>query len=84
MRGLGARLRDRPVLLVEPLEAPVQLVEVAEHFGPEVVDAAFKPIEALVDGAESLVDDGELAAGKPVTRPGDSVQVSPGGASDSS
>src|ERR1044071_1034102 len=48
-------LRDRVVLLLEPLESPIDVIEVAEHLLTNLGDLA-------LDRVETTVDRGELAA----------------------
>src|SRR5262249_33329766 len=59
-------LRDRLVFLLEALQAAVDLVEVSEDFGAELVEPPIQRVEPLVHrveppvhGCESLVDDGK-------------------------
>jgi hypothetical protein len=48
------RLRDRLVLLLEPLKAAIDLVEVPEHLVAQPGDLMLQRIEAAVDGGELL------------------------------
>src|SRR5438128_9180354 len=59
-------LRDRVILLLEPIESPVDLVEVSEHLLSQTGDPLFHRIESTVhrvepvsDLRESVVDLGE-------------------------
>jgi hypothetical protein len=54
------RLRDRLVLLLEPLEAAINLVEVPEHVLTQPGDLMFQCIKATVDRREATVDGREL------------------------
>jgi hypothetical protein len=71
VRGLALepaqRLRDRDVLLIEPVEAAIHLIEVAQRFsvvpvylGLHLIEAAVHPVESPSHGAELLIDGVEL------------------------
>src|SRR5262249_49880459 len=68
------RLGDRVVLLVEALQAPIDLVEVAEDF----LEARFHPllerVEALLERVEPATEDGEPAV-HPIEAPIDTIEA---------
>jgi hypothetical protein len=50
--GLG----DCLIFLVEPIEAPIELVEVAEPLGPDIAGPLLEPVEPLVEPIKAPVD----------------------------
>jgi hypothetical protein len=56
------RLEDGEIPLVESIESLVDLVEVTENLLTELCVRSVQPIEATVDGHESLVDGRKLPA----------------------
>ncbi|HMH51352.1 MAG TPA: hypothetical protein VK548_14040 [Candidatus Acidoferrum sp.] len=47
------RLRDREVLLLDPLEAPVELIEMAEHLTPQVGNLMLHAVDAPINRVEA-------------------------------
>ena len=56
------RLRDRVVLLLEPLEAQADFVEMAEHLSAELGELIVHPVESAIDRGEVAGDFGELTS----------------------
>ena len=52
-------LNDGHVLLLEPLEATVDRIEVSEDFGAKLSQLGLEPIEPAIDALEAGVDDSE-------------------------
>lgn len=59
-QGLG----DRLILLLEPLESPVDVVEVSEHLVSQFRELAIHAVEPTFHHFESTFDAGELASQK--------------------
>jgi hypothetical protein len=55
------RLNDRLVFLLESFQPTIDLVEVAEHISPQIVETSVDRVESVVDVVESAVDLGEPA-----------------------
>ena len=51
------RLRDRVVFLLEPIEAAIDLIEMAENVGSEITQLGLEPIEAAVDLGELALEE---------------------------
>ena len=49
------RLRDREVFLLEPVEPPVNLVEVAEHLAPQLGNLVLRPVDPPIQDRKSVV-----------------------------
>ena len=58
-------LSDREVFLLEPIEAPVDLVEVAKHFLSEVGHLMLHPVDPTIHSVEATGNFLELAADLP-------------------
>src|SRR5262249_52018763 len=75
------RLGDGLVFLLQPLEPPVDLVEVAENLAAQLVEAAVYRLEAAIDRLEALTEErDELLVlgcrhGPTSTLPGRTLQV---------